>query len=315
MSLHPVSSFSKPADTVSETVESSDILSQGTSPAAVDDDQMRLAKLGYKQEFRRIFSTFTNYGLTASMISVLLGVIPLYSYQLSTGGPVVFFWSWVVVGLFSINLVSCLAEICSTFPTMGALYYWAYRLGGPKYGPFASWIAGWTNLLGQIAGVSSGAYAGAQVIAQMIYLSTGIIITNNQLLGFVVVMLCVAGMVNSFAETLLTSLCYVSLTWQICGVLFIVITMLACAPKLQTVSYILTSESYNNESGFDSAAYVSLIGALAAASVFTGYDTGAHVGKTHVYIYLCAYISYMLCLYPYIILLYTSICLLSCEYG
>ena len=119
MSLHPVSSFSKPADCVSETVESSDILSQGTGPAAVnDEDQMRLAKLGYKQEFRRIFSTFTNYGLTASMISVLLGVIPLYSYQLSTGGPVVFFWSWVVVGLFSINLVSCLAEICSTFPTM-----------------------------------------------------------------------------------------------------------------------------------------------------------------------------------------------------
>lgn len=37
-------------------------------------------------------------------------------------------------------------------------YYWAYRLGGPKWGPFASWTAGWCNLLGQIAGVASGRY-------------------------------------------------------------------------------------------------------------------------------------------------------------
>ena len=34
---------------------------------------------------------------------------------------------------------------------MGALYYWAFRLGGPKWGPFASWMAGWTNLLGQVS--------------------------------------------------------------------------------------------------------------------------------------------------------------------
>lgn len=125
------------------------------------------------QELKRVFGWFSNFGLAASMISVLLGIIPLYSYSLSTGGPAVMFWGWIVIGLVTLILVSSLAEISSAFPTMGALYYWAYQLGGPKYGPFASWMAGWSNLLGQIAGVASGGYAAAQVVSSMIQLNTG----------------------------------------------------------------------------------------------------------------------------------------------
>jgi hypothetical protein len=62
---------------------------------SMTEDERRLAKLGYKQEVKRIFNVFTNFGLTASMISVLLGVIPLYTFSLSSGGPVVQLWSWV----------------------------------------------------------------------------------------------------------------------------------------------------------------------------------------------------------------------------
>ena len=34
-----------------------------------------------------------------------------------------------------------MAEICSSYPTSGGLYYWAARLGG-KHRVFASWLAG-----------------------------------------------------------------------------------------------------------------------------------------------------------------------------
>lgn len=125
------------------------------------EDERRLLLLGYKQEVKRIFNSFTNFGLAASMISILLGIIPLYTYQLTTGGPAVMVWTYLVIGLFTLVLVSCLAEISSSYPTMGALYFWAYKLGGDEWGPFSSWIAGWCNLLGQIAGVASGAYAGS----------------------------------------------------------------------------------------------------------------------------------------------------------
>ncbi|KAF5945526.1 hypothetical protein HYC85_015754 [Camellia sinensis] len=36
-----------------------------------------------------------------------------------------------------------MAEICSSYPTSGGLYYWSAKLAGPKWAPFASWITGW----------------------------------------------------------------------------------------------------------------------------------------------------------------------------
>lgn len=50
------------------------------------EDEKRLAQLGYTQEVKRIFGTFTNFGLTASMISILLGIVPLYVFCIQTGG-------------------------------------------------------------------------------------------------------------------------------------------------------------------------------------------------------------------------------------
>ena len=116
----------------------------------------------------------TNFGLTASMISVLLGILPLYDYSLATGGPAVMFWSQIIVGVVSTVIVSVVGEISSSMPTMGCLYYFSYKLGGPRWGPFAAWITGYVNLLGQIAGVASGAWAGATVLTNIHYLMTGV---------------------------------------------------------------------------------------------------------------------------------------------
>lgn len=190
------------------------------------------------------------------------------------------FWTYLIIGLFSLTPVCALAEICSTFPTMGALYYWAYRLGGDDWGPYASWIAGWCNLLGQIAGVASGAYAGADVITGIITLMTGRMFKNAEILGFFALMLVIAAIVNSYAEVLLTSLCYISVTWQIIGTLVIVTCMFCLVPSTNSSAYVFTG--YNNESGFTNPFYVALIGSLAGASIFTGYDTGAHVAEVNI---------------------------------
>ena len=40
-----------------------------------------------------------------------------------------------------------MAEIASSYPTAGGLYYWASKLGSPGWG----WFTGWFNLVGQIA--------------------------------------------------------------------------------------------------------------------------------------------------------------------
>lgn len=43
-------------------------------------------------------------------------------------------------------------------PTSGGLYYAAAVLAGPKYGPFAAWITGWSNWFVQVTGAPSVDY-------------------------------------------------------------------------------------------------------------------------------------------------------------
>ena len=66
------------------------------------DDELRLSRLGYKQEAKRIFGLWSNFGLAASMISVLLGVIPLYTYSLINGGRLFSAHSFGATGLYLI---------------------------------------------------------------------------------------------------------------------------------------------------------------------------------------------------------------------
>ena len=42
-----------------------------------------------------------------------------------------------------------MSELSSAFPVSGGLYFWAFMLAD-KHGPFASWLVGWLNLLGQV---------------------------------------------------------------------------------------------------------------------------------------------------------------------
>jgi amino acid transporter len=129
-------------------------------------------------------------------------------------------------------------------------------------------MAGWTNLLGQIAGVASGGYSGALVLADIATLTTGTVLTPPQVLAVFALVLMFAGIVNTFAEQLLTRLCNISVVWHIVGTILIVALMVQYAPSLETPLYVATH--FNNATPFDSPAYVVLIGSLAAASTFTG---------------------------------------------
>lgn len=43
-------------------------------------------------------------------------------------------------------------------PTSGGLYYASAVLAGPRWGPFASWVTGWSNWVGQVSGAPSVNY-------------------------------------------------------------------------------------------------------------------------------------------------------------
>ena len=85
----------------------------------------------------------SNFAFSFTIISVLTGVTTLYNTGLNYGGPATMTFGWFVAGAFTMTVGLSMAEICSSFPTSGGLYYWSARLSGNRWAPFASWITGW----------------------------------------------------------------------------------------------------------------------------------------------------------------------------
>src|SRR5436190_16954005 len=126
---------------------------EGYDPASgtLDDDARRLAELGYKQELERSWSGFTNFAISFSIISILAGCFTNFFAAWNNGGPVMVSIGWPVVSALILIVALCMAEIVSSMPTAGGIYYWSAKLGGPS----ASWFTGWFNLIGLVAVVAS----------------------------------------------------------------------------------------------------------------------------------------------------------------
>ena len=55
---------------------------------STDDDEQRLAELGYKQELHRKWSGFSNFAISFSIISILAGCFTTFGQAWNNGGPV-----------------------------------------------------------------------------------------------------------------------------------------------------------------------------------------------------------------------------------
>ena len=81
--------------------------------------------------------TFSNFAVSFTIISILSGCLTLFFFAMNTGGPVVMTLGWLVVGFFVILVALGMAEVASSYPTAGGLYYWAAKLaheaGGKQY--------------------------------------------------------------------------------------------------------------------------------------------------------------------------------------
>jgi len=65
--------------------------------AKIDRSEERLRELGYKQELKRELTSFTNFSVSFSIVSILTGLTSLYGTALNSGGPAVIIWGWVII--------------------------------------------------------------------------------------------------------------------------------------------------------------------------------------------------------------------------
>ena len=199
--------------------------------ASKDTDQLH--QLGYAQELRRGMKTFSNFAVSFTIISILSGCLTLFGFAMNVGGPAVMTLGWLFVGFFVTLVALGMAEVASSYPTAGGLYYWAAKLA-PESGRNPaqwSWFVGWFNLVGQVAVTAGIDFGLALFTTAFLNLAFGIAATPTVTVAVFGVMLVIHALLNTFGISLVKLLNDVSVWWHIVGVTVIVTGMLAVLPE------------------------------------------------------------------------------------
>jgi amino acid transporter len=258
----------------------------------IGHDEQRLAELGYRQELTRAWSSFTNFAISFTIISVLAGCFTNFSFAWTAGGPAAVAWGWPILCGFVLLVALSMAELTSAFPTAGGPYWWAAKLGGAGW----SWFTGWFNMVG-LVGIVAGVGYGAAIFLNAVLALYGVKIggidfatdnpSNVLHHQFVLFLLILAfyTLVNIFADRLLGLFNNISVWWHVLGVL-IIIGILAFVPDDHQDAGFVFGQWFNN-TGFHGGAtsgaffifYVLPIGFILTMYTQTGYDASAHTAE------------------------------------
>ncbi|KAI3858783.1 hypothetical protein MKX03_033736 [Papaver bracteatum] len=251
--------------------------------AAVKADNSRLNQLGYKQELSRTLSALSNFAVTFSIVSVITGLTTTYNTGLTFGGPLTIIYGWPIAGFFTLIVGFSMAEICSAYPTSGGLYFWSAKLCGNEWGPLASWLTGWFNIVGQWAVTTSVDFSLAQLIQVMILLSTGGVNGGGYQASKYVVIALHGGILFTHAVLNCLPVSYLSIfgqfaaLWNLVGVFVLMIVIPTVATHTASAEFVFTHFNTDNEDGIQSKPYIFVLGLLMSQYTLSGYDASAHM--------------------------------------
>ncbi len=256
-----------------------------TTPVKTDEE--RLAELGYTQELNRTWSSFQNFAISFTIISILAGCFTTYGQAWNNGGPVAISWGWPLICIPILIIGFCTSELVSAYPTAGGIYWWASKLGGPVWG----WFTGWFNLVGLVAVTASVGY-GAATFMNTVFGLYGFDLFNGEQTAkafahgtFVLFLLILAvfATVNILGSSFVARINGISVWWHVAGVAVILGVLVFAPAKHASLDFVFT-ERINN-SGFGGGMYwfyVLPLGFLLTQYTITGFDASAHVSEeTH----------------------------------
>ena len=260
----------------------------GAAPRSTDEE--RLAELGYKQELKRGWSSFSNFAISFSIISVLAGCFTSYGQAFNNGGPVAISIAWPVISLLVLCVAFSMSELASAFPTAGGIYFWASRLGGAGWG----WFTGWFNLIGLVAVVASVDFVCGSFLMNLLGLynlhfvfnfakaaaGTNVQYTADVNYALFALIVILHGSINAFRSHLVSIFNGISVWWHVIGVAVIVLILAFVPSHHASLSYVFGHRI--NNSGFGNHMYwyyVLPLGFLLTMYTITGYDASAHVSE------------------------------------
>ncbi|KAJ5193078.1 hypothetical protein N7449_009220 [Penicillium cf. viridicatum] len=118
-------------------------------------DTVRLeAALGHKQELVRNFGLWSVTSLGVVIANSWAATGGTIVTALMNGGPMALLYGLILVSVFYTAISASLAELASSMPSAGGVYYWSTVLSG-KYGRAAGFFTGYLNACAWLLSASS----------------------------------------------------------------------------------------------------------------------------------------------------------------
>lgn len=208
------------------------VLTDGEVPVFDRDlnaDEEVLAALGYKPEFKREFSLWTTFCVSFAVLGLLPSFASTLYYGMGYSGTPGMVWGWLIAMAFIQCVAMGMAELCSSMPTSGGLYYASAVLAGPKWGPFASWVTGWSNWLAQVTGAPSVNYAlAAMILAAASITNPDYVPENWHIFLLTMLIMIIHGGISSMPTLWIARFNSYGSTFNIVALIVVIIVIPAC---------------------------------------------------------------------------------------
>ena len=166
--------------------------------------------------------------------------------------------------------IACsVAELVSAYPTSGGLYYTVSRLAPREWVPSISWVTGWINLLGQVAGVASSEYGSAQLLLAAVSMGSNFtyLPTSNHIIGVMAALTVVCGLVNSLSTYWMEKMTKTYVIFHGLVLVTCAIALLAKTDNKLDANYVFTNVESN--SGWTPLGFSFLFGFLSVSWTMT----------------------------------------------
>ncbi|KAJ6079703.1 hypothetical protein N7467_009456 [Penicillium canescens] len=228
-----------------------------------------LEALGYEPELVRNRSTLQVAFMSFVLAAIPYGLATTFVYPLVGGGPVNIIWGWLAVSVVILCVAASLGEITSVYPTAGGVYYQTFMLSPPSYRRIASWICGWSYVVGNITitlAVNLGSTLFLVSCINVFESSPGVGIFEAETYQVFLIFLAITFLstaVSAFGNKWLPYLDTFAIFWTLAGVLAIVICVLVIAKDgRHDAEYVFTN--FEPQSGWP-AGWSFCVGLLQAA--------------------------------------------------
>ncbi|TVY30681.1 putative amino-acid permease [Lachnellula hyalina] len=245
-------------------------------------DEAALTALGYKQEFKREFSLWTTFCVSFAVLGLLPSFASTLYYGMGYAGTGGMVWGWLISWFFIQCVAMGMAELCSSMPTSGGLYYAAAVLAPPGWGPFAAWVTGWSNWMVQITGAPSVDYAlSAMVLAAASITNPSYVPQDWHTYLLTVFIMLIHGCISSMPTLWIARFNSFGSTLNMIGLVVVIIMIPAAVTGSDTSpKFFPSSQVWSIQNGTDWPDGIAvLMSFLAIIWTMSGYDAPFHLSE------------------------------------